>query len=325
VVAPRRQDAPAAADALRAEVAADLPALDAAARRWTRLGADLPPTTIRVVGRLGWVRINLASLRGAFEPLRAKLQGNRAVASRVVGMQVGSLLGLLSSKVLGQFVLPLSGPGPGQLLVVGPNVLEAGERHGALATDVRRTVVLHELTHRLQFDANPWLGGHLRDLIARYLADARVDRQRLLELAPRLPEVAAQVRETGTIQPIVDAVLTEEQARIVTEAQGLMSLLEGHGNATMFEAADRDLIRDPEAVRRALASRHDDVTSRVLTAVAGLELKQRQYREGEQFVREVLDLGGVEGLNRAFAAPAHLPDGSEVADPAAWLARVQAD
>ncbi|MFA9444159.1 zinc-dependent metalloprotease [Egicoccus sp. AB-alg6-2] len=323
LVAPRRRDDAHTVRDLRHEIQADVPDLDAAARRWSQLGHGLPPTQARVVGRLGWVRINVSSMRGAFAPLREKLSGNRALASRVVGVQIGALFGLLSTKVLGQFVLPLGGPGGGELLVVGPNVLELAERHGDLATDIRRTVVLHEITHRLQFDGNPWLGEHLRGLVQRYLADARLDRNAVRELAPRLPRLIAEVRETGTIEPLLSAVLTEEQSRIVSQAQGLMSLLEGHGNTAMYDAAAQDLIRDPQAVRDALAERHGDVTSKLLS-LAGMEMKRRQYREGEQFVRGVLELGGVTALNHAFAAPDHLPQADEVADPAGWLARVRA-
>jgi uncharacterized protein (DUF2342 family) len=155
LVAPSRRNDPVAVARLRAEVADDLPRIDAAARRWTELGADLPPVEARVIGRLSWVRTNLASMRGAFDPLRDRLPGDRRLASRLLGVQLGALFGLLSTKVLGQFVLPLGGPGGGQLLVVGPNVLELGDQHGELATDIRRTVVLHEVTHRLQFDGEP--------------------------------------------------------------------------------------------------------------------------------------------------------------------------
>lgn len=321
-VAPsHRTDADAVA-ALRAAVAADLPEIDAAARAWTGLGADLPPTTARVVGRGGFVAANLAGMRGAFEPLRERLERRRHVASRVLGVQLGALLGLLSSKVLGQFVLPLGGPGGGQLLVVGPNVLDLADEYGELAADIRRTVVLHEVTHRLQFDATPWLGDHLRGLMDRYLAGSRVDPAALAEIAPRLPRAVAAVKESGDLQPLLQTVLTEEQFAVIDEAQGLMSLLEGHGNAAMYEAAPAQLIRDPSAVREALASRRNDVTSKLLTAVAGMEMKRRQYREGETFVREVVELAGIRGLNRAFVAPDHLPRGDEVADPAGWLARV---
>jgi coenzyme F420 biosynthesis associated uncharacterized protein len=324
LVAPSRRNDPVAVARLRAEIADDLPRIDEAARYWTQLGADLPPVEARVIGRLSWVRTNLSSMRGAFDPLRDRLPGGRRVAARVLGVQLGALLGLLSTKVLGQFVLPLGGPGGGQLLIVGPNVLELGEKHGTLATDIRRAVVLHEVTHRLQFDGAPWLADHLRGLIDRYLTHARVDREAVLDLAPRLPNVVAEVKRTGTIQPLVDAVLTPEQAEIVHEAQGLMSLLEGHGNAAMFDAAAEDLITDPDAVRAALNDRRGDVTSKVLTAVAGLEMKRRQYREGEEFVRGVLEVGGMGALNRAFDGPELLPRGDEVADPAGWVARVTA-
>jgi coenzyme F420 biosynthesis associated uncharacterized protein len=305
-------------------VAADLPAIDAAARAWTQLGTDLPPTTAQVVGRGGFVRANLTGLRGAFEPLRARLERRHALASRVLGVQLGALLGLLSSKVLGQFVLPLGGPGGGQLLVVGPNVLDLADEHGALATDIRRTIILHEITHRLQFDGTPWLGDHLRSLMDRYLAGSRVDGAALAEIAPRLPKAIAEVKASGDISPLLQTVLTDEQAVVIDEAQGLMSLLEGHGNASMFLAASEDLIGDPDGVREALAARRGDVTSKILTAVAGMEMKRRQYREGEAFVREVVDLAGIDGLNRAFVAPDHLPRRDEVNDPAGWLARVEA-
>jgi uncharacterized protein (DUF2342 family) len=92
----------------------------------------------------------------------------------------------------------------------------------------------------------------------------------------------------------------------------------------MFDAAAEDLIADPDAVRAALNDRRGDVTSKILTAVAGMEMKRRQYREGEEFVRGVLEVGGMTALNRAFDRAEHLPRGDEVADPSGWVARVSA-
>lgn len=324
LVAPTHRADPVEVARLRAEVAADLPDIDAAARQWTRLGTDLPPTEVRVIGRIGWVRANLAALQGAFAALQPRLQGRRTVVSRVLGAQTGALLGLLSTKVLGQFVLPLAeGEERGELVVVGPNVLELADREPDLARDVRRTILLHEVTHRLQFDATPWLAGHLRGLLADYLAHARLDGAAALEIAPRLPQAIVRMREVGTIEPIMEAVLTPDQMRIIQQAQGLMTLLEGHGNAAMFDAPTH-LIADSDGVREALERRRGDVTSRVLGAVAGMEMKRRQYREGEAFVRGVIDRAGIDGLNRAFERPEHLPGADEVNDPHAWLSRVSA-
>ena len=323
LVAPTRTADRAEVARLRAAVLADMPAVDAAARAWSQLGRDLPPTRCRVVGRIGWVRANLEVLDGAFEPLADKLRGNRRVASRVVGAQLGALLGLLSTKVLGQFVLPLAGPGTGQLVVVGPNLLDLADEHGALADDIRRTVLVHEVTHRLQFDHTGWLGDHLRGLLREYLAHARLDPGALLEAAGRIPDALAEIRRTGTVQPLIEVVLTPGQVDVVERAQGLMSLLEGHGNAAMFSGAER-VVADPEAVREALEKRRGDVTSKLLTAVAGLEMKKRQYREGEVFVLEVVDAIGVPGLNRAFADPDALPTVDEIREPGVWLERVGA-
>ncbi|MBW3621104.1 MAG: zinc-dependent metalloprotease [Actinobacteria bacterium] len=321
LVAPARTVDAVEVAALRASVTADLPRVDAAARAWSQLGRDLPPTECRVIGRIGWVRANLTAMRGAFAPLGEKMRGNRVIASRVLGAQFGALLGLLSTKVLGQFVLPFGGPGGGQLVLVGPNLLDLAEEHGDLASDIRRTVLLHEITHRLQFDGTDWLGEHLQGLLERYLSAARIDPAALLEAAGKLPQAIAAVRASGSILPLVETVLTDEQVAVVDEAQGLMSLLEGHGNAAMFGGGD-GVIERPGDVREALESRKGDATTRILTAIAGLELKRRQYREGESFVQTVLDERGVVGLNRAFAGPANLPTVAEVRDPHAWLARV---
>ncbi|MFT5221870.1 MAG: coenzyme F420 biosynthesis associated uncharacterized protein [Glaciecola sp.] len=321
LVMPTRTADPEAARALRAAVKADMPAIDAAARTWSELGADLASTHCRVVSRPGWVRANLAGLRGALDPVADKLGQRSKLASKVLGIQLGSLLGLLSTKVLGQFVLPLGSAGGGQLVVVGPNLLELAEEHGPLARDIHRTILLHEVTHRLQFDAVDWLGGHLRSLVASYLQETKVDPQRLTEMGARLPELIGELRRTGSITPIVEALMTERQIEVLDQAQGLMSLLEGHGTAAMY-GATAGVVDDPVGVRAALSNRPADATTKILTAVAGLEKKKSQYRLGEAFVSEVVESAGIAGLNQAFLSPSGLPSTDEVAEPGIWLARM---
>ncbi len=328
LVAPTRRSDEAEARRVRAAVADDTAAADHAARAWTGLGHDLPPTPVQVVSRTGWVRANLVGLRGALEPLADKLAQRggpaplRPLASRALGTQIGALFGLLSSKVLGQYVLPLGGPGQGQLVLVGPNLLELSKRYGLLAEDVRRAVLLHELAHRLQFDGVPWLGDYLRGLLHRYLDAARLDPGALIDMLARLPEALRAVREQASIAPLMQAALTDEQRAVVDQAQALMSLLEGHGNATMYGAAD-GLVRQPQRVRDVLERRRSDLASRLLTALAGLEMKRRQYREGEVFVRAVVERVGTGGLNQAFDGPTSLPTLEEIGVPEVWLARIQ--
>src|SRR5690606_29536621 len=110
-----------------------------------------------------------------------------------------------------------------------------------------------------------------------------------------LPRAVAKVLESGSPQPLLEVVLTPDQLEVMDEAQGLMSLLEGHGNAAMY-GATAGLVTDPEGVRAHLASRRGDLTARILNAIGGMELKRRQYAEGESFVDGVLARAGVVGL-----------------------------
>ena len=323
LVLPSPSVGPAQARDLQRAVRAELPEIDAAARAWTRLGHDLPPTEVRVVGRMGWIELNLRVLTGVLDRVAARLPVRPAGGAQVVGAQLGTLFGLLATRVLGQFVLPLAGPGAGQLVVVGPNVVDLAERSPDVADDLRRTVLLHEVAHRLQFDAVPWLGSHLRELVATYLDHGPTDPADVLRIVQRLPTAVAESLRRGRVEPIMQALLTAAQAATLDRAQALMSLLEGHGNATM-RLATADVVADPDGVEVALAARRDDLAARVLRQVAGLERKQRQYAEGEAFVRHVVDAGGVERLNRAFAGPEQLPTLEEIGDPASWLTRTVA-
>ncbi|MEX0705496.1 MAG: zinc-dependent metalloprotease [Nitriliruptoraceae bacterium] len=322
VVIPRLRATPADVEDMRTRVAADVDELEDAARAWTGLAASAPRADVQVVGRRRWVELNLAAMRGMFEPLRPRLEG-RPGAPQILGAQLGAMFGLLSSKVLGQYVIPLGGGGGGQLTIVGPNLLRLTQEHGALADDLRRAVLVHEITHHLQFEAAPWLAGHLRGLVAEYLADARLGRDAFGDVVERIPELVTRIRRDRTVSPLLEVVLTDDQRAVIDRAQGLMSMIEGHANTAMFDAS-AGLIAEPDRLRELLERRRTDVVSRILRAIGGLDLKRRQYRDGERFVREVIDLAGVRGLNRVFDGPDRLPDVDEVAEPSSWVARVRA-
>lgn len=317
---PRQQTTRAEVRQLRADVADELPGIDRAARAWTRLGQDLPPTTAQVVGRMGWVEANLGVVVGVLEVAADRLGDRPPGTAQLLGAQLGGLLGLLSTRVLGQFVLPLAGAGEGRLVVVGPNVLDLARRSPDVAADLRRTVLLHEVAHRLQFDGVPWLGEHLRDLVGRYLRDTPTDAARVIGIVRRLPGAIVEALQGGGTEPLLHAMLTAAQVTTLDRAQALMSLLEGHGNATMRLGAD-GVVDDPERVEVALSERRDDLSGRIVRTVTGMQRKARQYTEGEAFVRHVVEAVDVARLNRAFEAPELLPGPDEIADPTAWLAR----
>jgi uncharacterized protein (DUF2342 family) len=78
------------------------------------------------------------------------------------------------------------------------------------------------------------------------------------------------------------------------------------------------MMRDRLEARRASRSGIDAIVARML----GLDLKLRQYRLGKAFCDAVVDVAGIEGLNRVWASPEALPDLGELERPHAWLERV---
>jgi putative hydrolase len=80
-------------------------------------------------------------------------------------------------------------------------------------------------------------------------------------------------------------------------------------------------IREKFSRRRASgAGRLDQALRRLL----GLDAKLRQYRDGERFVRAVVDEVGMDGFNKVWTSPNTLPTKAEIAKPADWVARVHA-
>lgn len=321
------------AEALRSRLHRIVAETDPVARRVTGLGEDLAPAEAVVVGRASWIRANIATLAWLTNPIADQLlrraPGARALARRAVGAQIGMVLGYLASRVLGQYEVlrpDLHGqPAPGRLLLVGPNLRGAARLahdEGLDPTEFERGVVLHELAHRVQFEAVSWLRPYLQELLDEYFADARIDAERVREMVSRLPEVLSDPSRATDPRRWMALVLTPAQMDVLDRAQSLMTLLEGHGNATMDWGAESDAAFDPAAVRKLLQRRRGRMFDRVARDALGLSLKAQQYAVGERFVLDVAERHGNDTFNRVWEDPANLPRTDELDDPDRWVARI---
>ena len=152
---------------------------------------------VYVVDRAGWIAVNTASFEQMMAPVIDKLTAKRAagpwvrkVSGTVAGSEVGTLLGWVSGKVLGQF--DLAPGGTPSLLLVAPNIVAAERELDVDPHDFRLWVCLHEETHRVQFTAVPWLRDHMvarsRDLLVDLVPDPDALQQRLRQAVRTLPE-----------------------------------------------------------------------------------------------------------------------------------------
>ncbi|MCF6524973.1 zinc-dependent metalloprotease [Streptomyces sp. JJ36] len=317
-------------------------------RGFTRLRpARAEDTPVLVVDRPGWVRANVAGFRELLSPLLGKMQERRAgmpggavlgaVGGKVTGVEVGMLLSFLASRVLGQYEtfapatreLPAAPDGGGRLLLVAPNVVHVERELDVAPHDFRLWVCLHEETHRTQFTAVPWLRDHLRGEIQAFLSETDVDPSTLLE---RLREVAQSLTgarpqgEEGerTEHSIVELVQTPAQREILQRLTAVMSLLEGHADYVM-DGVGPNVVPTVVEIREKFQKRRASGAGRLdqaLRKLLGLDAKLRQYRDGERFVRTVVDEVGMEGFNKVWTSPNTLPTKAEIAEPAGWIARV---
>ncbi|MEU7293280.1 zinc-dependent metalloprotease [Streptomyces exfoliatus] len=318
-------------------------------RAYTRMipeGMEPHDTPVLVVDRAGWIKANVAGFRELLTPLIGKMQERRsatpgsavlgAVGGKVTGVELGMLLSFLASRILGQYEtfapatreLPAGANGGGRLLLVAPNIVHVERELDVDPHDFRLWVCLHEETHRTQFTGVPWLRDHLQGEIQSFLSATDVDPgtvvERLREAAQTLAGGRPEGEEGEPSPSLVELVQTPEQREILGRLTAVMSLLEGHADYVMDGVGPQVVptvaeIREKFQARRARGASRLDLALRKLL---GLDAKLRQYRDGERFVRAVVDQVGMDGFNRVWTSPNTLPTKTEIAAPADWIARV---
>ncbi|HLH70917.1 MAG TPA: zinc-dependent metalloprotease [Candidatus Dormibacteraeota bacterium] len=272
-------------------------------------GRQLPE--FQALDRLGWLDLNLDILRRVLEPL---LEATRVPNSWLADLgragldhYVGLLLAFLGRRVLGQFDPQLLGREPIEqaLYLVEPNVADWEAAAGLPGRDLRRWLILHEMTHAWQFAAHPWLREHLNVQLQRLIQEAITWR-------------TAGGRPWQALTSSLPA-----QRETVRRLQTTMTVVEGHGNLVMNLVGARLLPsfdRLEQAYRRRSGER--SLLELLIWRVTGLELKLEQYRVGEHFARAIHDRYGMEALNRVWASPETLPTDVELRQPDLWHRRV---
>ena len=292
------------------------------------------PARVRVADRPAWIAANVRSFQRLLAPLTEKL-GERmpgsgpmaAVTRRVTAIELGALLGWMSTRVLGQYDLLLvedEDPEEQDLVYyVGPNVLALEKRFGFPPREFRLWLALHEVTHRAQFTGVPWLRPHFISLVDGVIGSVDPDPGRLLAAARRAVDEVRSGRNPLDDGGLVALLATPEQREVMDRIGGLMSLLEGHGDVTM-DRAGAERIPSAERFSRVLRARraHRPGPAKFVQKLVGLEAKMKQYELGERFIAEVEADGGPTALARVWSGPELLPSMGEIREPQAWLDRI---
>ena len=292
-------------------------------REVTGLNEGAAVTEARIVDRTEWVRAAAVSMRimtgGSDQP-------KGFITGRIAGAQTGAVLAFISSGILGQY--DPFGAGGGELLLVYPNVIGVERQLRVPPKDFRLWVCLHEVTHRVQFRANPWLADHMSQSLAVLTEDAG---EEVKEVIGRLGEfvrnrrdgVAAEPNSNGIIG-LLRAVQGEPQRRALDQLLVLGTLLEGHADHVM-DAVGPAVVPSVATIRRRFDERRrskQPPLQRLVRALLGFDAKLSQYTRGKAFVDHVVTRVGMARFNAVWSGPETLPLPTEIDEPQRWIDRV---
>ena len=309
------------------ELATAARAAERPVREVTRLGSDEAVPDARIIDREQWIRAASESMRvmtgGTDQP-------SNPITGRITGAQTGAVLAFVSSGILGQFdPFAVEGQG-GQLLLVYPNVIAVERQLRVSPSDFRLWVCLHEVTHRVQFNANPWLAQHMSRALGVLTSDAGDD---VTAVVARLADFVKKRRGQGKgdqdpneagILGFMRAVQSEPQRAAMDQLLVLGTLLEGHADHVM-DAVGPAVVPSVHVIRQRFdqrRQRHQPPLQRLLRALLGLDAKMSQYTRGKAFVDHVVTKVGMDRFNTVWSGPDTLPLPDEIEDPQRWIDRV---
>jgi len=258
-----------------------------------------------------WLDLNLEIFRRVVDPV---LESGRMPNSLIVEVgragvnrYVGYMLAFLGRRVLGQYDPQLLGAEPigGEGLYLVETNVEEWERQADLpAEDLRRWLILHEMTHAWQFAAHPWLRRYMEESVMT-LIDS-VTRKR--------PAVTRFAAFAGVLPA---------QWRVMRDVQATMSVVEGYSNIVMNRLGSK-LLPGFDRLEKAYRERSSGKSAfeMLIWKLTGLDLKLQQYRTGEAFCQAVYDRYGLSVLNRVWDGPEMMPTLKELRNPDAWHLRV---
>lgn len=265
---------------------------------------------------------------GGEEALAAFLgRWTSAVAPAMIAMQVGSVVGHLAQRTLGQYDLPLPRRDSGEILVVPANAARFAADWSLPPADLAlwlcvRDVAMHTVLTRAHVRER--LEGLLVQQARGFRPDPTTLEERLGQAvsggAPDIADLTRLLGDPGSFGVLDDS---PELRQVRSELAALSSAIEGYVEWVTDTVAARSIgargaIR--EALRRRRVERGDD--ERVAESLFGFRLDQDAADRGESFVRGVYERGGETELVKLWQSTENLPTPAELDAPGLWIERV---
>lgn len=256
-----------------------------------------------------------------------QLLGNlpQVVGPLLLGVQIGTMVGHLAKRALGQYDLPMPAPSADELLAV-PAAVDAFAAEWSLPPDdMRMYVCLRDVVHHTVL-ARPHVDAALRNHLVSYASAFQVPagaiEERLANIDPSDPMSFQQY--LGDPESFIADLQSDEQRRLLVPFRAFLAAMVGYTDF-VIESVGRRLVGSYPLVSEAFRRRRleDGPGQRVLGKLLGLELDQAVLDNGHAFVAGVVERAGETALARLWEQPATLPTPAEVDAPGLWLARIE--
>lgn len=294
---------------------------------------DVPEAGIHPIDVTGWAEANAQSWRFLAEPLSDKMGGAPSgddpmgnilaqMGPAILGMQMGSMVGLMAQRAMGQFDVGLPAMDEdGEFLVV-PNVEAFAGAHGLDARQVRLWAALHEVLQHALLQV-PWVRAHFRGLLDDYFSVLEFDPGGLTESLATLQD-PTQIQELiGESGEAISLFGGEGHTEHLRRIQAFTSFLEGYRDNVVRQVG-ADLLPDLTRIEAFYAQRREEPSQaeQVLGQLVGLELDRSRAAVADEFCTQVIRRWGDDAFSRLWESDETLPAYDELGDAVGWAARV---
>lgn len=248
----------------------------------------------------------------------------RNVGGTLFAMQLGQVVGQLSSEVVsgGDIGIPLMETD--QAAIIPQNAIAFGAGLDIPIDQVELYLAVRELAHARLFKHAKWLRLQLLTSITEFARGIRIDTDRLEQLAsdfdPSNPEELREAMTSGALIPPK----SPDQLAALERLETMLALIEGWVDVVTAQATTRlpSSVAIAETVRRRRAS--GGPAESAFATLVGLELRPRRLREAAAMWQKVTDAVGNTARDDLWSHPDLVPQGEDIDDPTALIARITA-
>jgi putative hydrolase len=249
------------------------------------------------------------------------------------GLQVGSVVGHLAQRALGQYPLAIPWAPTDELVLVTANIAAFAEDWSLPDEEALLWVCARELASHSVL-SRPAVRNRLEELLTE-LAESSAAAQQ--DLAGKLEAITGGEEPDGAggmdleslqgmlgdPEALLGELLTPESRRSSDQLTALAVVIDAYADH-IANVVGKKLVGSHSQLAEAWYRRRTErgKGEEAAGALFGLDLEQSEVDRGRSFVSGIIERAGDDGLARLWASVRNLPTPSEVDAPGLWLERI---